>query len=520
MRPRSPKSLNLITSRTLALIHYHHFMSKYEYDLIIIGGGSAGLSLASGASQLGVKVLLLSKEQLGGDCLHYGCVPSKSLLKSAKVANVVKKSDDFGIRSASPKTDWLKVQSRIQGVQDVIQHHDNPDRFREYGCDVIFGEAQFVNDHSVSVQLTEDLQQLQQPEFLMPGHSLKFSGKKIVIATGSRPNIVPIKGLDTVPYITNETIFTLPNQPESLLIIGGGVIGIEMGQAMQRLGTKVTIGIREHNILTTEDKDVAEVIEQSLLDDGVELLRGIEFSEIKKSSSGITLMYKQDGTKKEQNFSAVLVATGRKANVELNLEAAGVKYDRVIAVNAKMRTNKKHILAIGDVNGKAQFTHAANYEAGIVLSNEILHVPSKANYSSIGWTLFTEPELASIGLNEKTAKKNKIKHTVIKSTFKAQDRALTESATSGFIKILLDKKGKILGCQIINPRAGEMIREWQLAMAQNISLSKIARSTFIYPTFGEISKWAPGSHLAKSLFSNKVRKLLRLVFRYRGKVEQ
>ena len=495
-------------------------MPKYQYDIIIIGGGSAGLSLASGASQLGVKVLLIAKEELGGDCLHFGCVPSKALLKSAKIAHHVKNSQEFGIRSASPKANWPAVTNRIKNVQSVIQHHDNPGRFREYGCDVIFGAASFVDDHTVAIKLTEELETLQQPEFLMADHPLTFSGKKIVIATGSRPNIVPIKGLEHVPYITNEILFTLQKQPEDLLIIGAGVIGIEIGQAMQRLGTNVTIALREHHILKTEDKDVAEVIEQSLIDDGVELLRDIEFTEVKKSSNGVTLIYKQDGKEKEQNFSAVLVATGRKANTELNLEAAGVTYNRAITNNAKMRTNKKHILAIGDVNGRAQFTHAANYEAGIVLSNEVLHVPAKANYNNIGWTLFTDPELASIGINEKQATANSIKHTVIKSTFETQDRALAEGDTSGFIKIITGKKGKVLGCQIISPRAGEMIREWQLAIAQNIPISKIARSTFIYPTFGEISKWAPGSHLAKSLFSNKVRKLLRLVFRYRGKVEQ
>ena len=492
---------------------------KYNYDLLIIGGGSAGLSLASGASQLGVKVLLIAKEQLGGDCLHYGCVPSKALLTSAKVAHYVKYSDNFGIRSATPKADWQTVTSRIQDVQAVIQNHDDPDRFRGYGCDVIFGEASFVDDYNISVQLTNTLQALQQPEFLMPDHPLTFSAKKIVTATGSRPAIPPIKGLDTLNYITNETLFTLPKQPESLLIIGGGVIAIEMAQAMQRLGTKVTVAVRS-KLLKREDEDVIEVIQQTLVDDGVNIVTDVQFDELKAVGNGVQLFYTQHGEQKTLEAQQVMLATGRQANININLDAAGVKYDKVIPVDKKMRTNKKHILAIGDVNGEAQFTHAANYEAGIVLSNEILHAPAKADYSSIGWTLFTQPELATIGLNEKQAKANGVKHHVIKSTFAKQDRALAESATSGFIKILVGKKGKILGCQIVSPRAGEMIREWQLAIAQNIPLSKIARSTFIYPTFGEISKWAPGSHLAKSLFSNKVRKLLKLVFRYRGKTTQ
>ena len=488
---------------------------SYDYDLLIIGGGSAGLSLASGAAQLGVKVLLVSKDKLGGDCLHFGCVPSKTLLASAKVAKQVKRAEHFGVSAVFEGADWNRVTNRIQDIQAVIQKHDSPERFRKLGCDVVFGVAKFTDPHTVEVAPTAELALLQDSQ-LIQDTPVSFSAKKLVIATGSRPSIPPIDGIDSVDYITNETLFTLKQQPKNLLIIGGGVIAVEIAQAMSRLGTNVTIAVRGEHLLKNEDSDVQAVIEKSLMRDGVTLLFGIVMNRVSKIESGIEFSYTKDDSAQVDKFDTVFLATGRTANTELNLEATGVTYDKHIPVDRKMRTNVRHILAIGDVNGTAQFTHAANYEAGIVLSNEVLHIPAKANYNSIGWTLFTDPEVASIGLNEKQATEAGVGFTVVQPTFETQDRALTESTTDGFIKILIDRKTRILGVQIVAPRAGEMIREWQLAISKKMKLSTIARSTFIYPTYGELSKWAAGSHYAPKLFSPFVKKVLRFLFGYRG----
>lgn len=499
---------------------------KYDYDLLIIGGGSGGLSLASGAAQLGVKVLLVDKALLGGDCLHYGCVPSKSLIKSGKIAQYTREADHYGLKALEPKLDWKDITERITGIQDKIQEHDSAKRFRALGCDVVFGTAKFVDDHEVEIELNHSIsEQLENLGTWKLGNkkSIKVSSKKIVIATGSRPNVPPIEGLKEVGFITNETVFSMEKQPKSMLIIGGGVIAVEIAQAFQRLGTQVTIAIRGEHLLDREDQEVIEVIENRLKKEGVEILNKVTFEKF-ELNSGVNsaapqkvLHYTKDGKDEVQSFDTVLVATGRKANLELDLEKAGVKYDRVIPVDKKCRTNRKHILAIGDVNGQVPFTHGANYEAGAVLTNEILHVPSKVNDSSIGYTVFTDPEIASIGLNEKRAQEQGVWVKVIESRFASQDRALAEGENDGLIRILIDKKDRIMGCQIASPRAGEMIREWQLAISQKIKLSKLARSTFIYPTFGEMSKWAAGSHYAPKLFAPKVKKILQFLFRYRGK---
>lgn len=489
----------------------------HDYDLIVIGGGSGGLSLASGAAQLGVKVLLVDKDLFGGDCLHYGCVPSKALIKSGKMAHYMSEADKFGLESVKPKFKWESITKRIADIQAGIQEHDSAKRFRDLGCDVAFGAAQFVDDHTIDLTFNPKLSD-QQEEWRVGAQSARFSGKKICIATGSRPNIPEIEGLEETGFITNEQIFSLDKQPRSLAIMGGGVIASEIAQAMNRLGTKVTILEQHAEFFGRFDTDVAEMMTRKFMEEGVDIYVNAKTLSISTKGLQKVLNVDIEGDKQDLVVDEILVATGRRPNIELDLEKAGVEYTaRGIVTDLKMRTSKTHITAIGDVNGKAQFTHAANYEAGIVLTNEILHAPAKANYDSIGWTIYTDPEVASIGLDEKGVKRKKIEYAVAKFDLSKNDRALAESETEGFVKIILDKKERVIGCQIASPRAGEMIREWQLVIANKMKLSKVARSTYIYPTFGEASKWAAGSHLAPKLFSPRVKKILKTFFGYRGK---
>ena len=493
---------------------------KYDYDLLVIGGGSGGLSITSAAAQIGVKVLLVDKEAFGGDCLHYGCVPSKSLLKSAKVAQYFRDAKHYGLTSLDPPIDWNTITDRISSIQGVIQDHDSAERFQCLGADTVYGTAKFIDKHTISIQLNKKLASGNKydPDLKRVGEELIVSAKKIVIATGSSPNIIPFEGLASVGYITNEDIFTLKTQPKSLLIIGGGVIGVEMAQAFARLGTAVTMFLREEYILAREDPAISKVVQARLKKEGVRFIQHGQVQKFVKNKGKKQLQYKSQQKEMTADFDEVFVAIGRKPNLNLDLEKAGITYEKQgIAVNQKLQTNQKHIYAIGDVNGKMMFTHAANYEAGVVFMNAILGVPTKVNYKLIGYTIFTDPEVASIGLNETQAKKQGIKYDLIENTFATQDRALAEGETDGLIRILVDRSTRVLGCQMVSPRAGEMIREWQLIIKQRLKLSKVAQSTYIYPTFGEHSKWTAGKFLAPKLFNPTIKKILRMLKGYRGR---
>ncbi len=495
-------------------------LKGYEYDLIIIGGGSAGLSLASGAAQLGVKTLLVSKEMLGGDCLHYGCVPSKALLKSAKVSYHFSHAEEYGLTNTVPNFEWSNIIRRIGDIQNNIQQHDHPDRFRKLGCEVLFGEASFLNEHELTIELTPHLRSYQ-PISVAGKDRVNVTGKKFSIATGSSPRIPDILGLKEVGFITNEQIFTLPNQPKSLAIIGGGVIAAEMAQAFSRLGTKVYIIEKHDQFFGRFDKDISQSIQQKFLQEGIQIYTSTTPIKVEKTEMGKRLAVEKDGQQYKLEVSEILVATGRTPNTNLSLKAAGIDFtEKGITVDKYLRTSKKHITAIGDVNGKSLFTHTANYEAGVVLTNEIIRIPfhkTKVDYSHIGWTIYTHPEIASIGIDEtKAATKKKLKYEVVKFELSKNDRALSESEAEGFVKLIINKKQEVLGCQIVAPRAGEMIREWQLVISQKIKLSKIARSNYIYPTFGEASKWAASSYYAPKLFSPKVKKWLHFFYHYRG----
>jgi len=479
-------------------------MPPYDFDIGIIGGGAAGLTVASGAAQLGAKTLLVEKEKvLGGDCLHYGCVPSKTLIRTAQVYHLMKNSSAFGLPAIeTPPVDFQAVKKRIQSVIETIQKHDSEERFCGLGAKVEFGEPSFVDQHSV--RLNGDT----------------VSAKNWVIATGSSPSIPATEGLDQTPYITNKEIFYLDELPGSMIILGAGPIAIEMAQAFCRLGTKVSVVQRSGQILTKEDKHMADEIMKVLGSEGVNFHLNASVLRVKESGSEKEIILK-DGEGKSVSLKAekILVAMGRDPNVKtLGLAAIGVEFDRKgIQVDDRMRTTQKHIYAAGDITGAYQFTHAAGYEGGIVVSNAIFHFPRRTNYTFLPWCTYTDPELASIGMNEKRAKEARIEYSVWTEPFESNDRSLAEGERVGKIKLLLDKNEKPLGVQILGPQAGELLSEWVAALNARAKLSTLAAAVHPYPTLGEISKRVAGMLLSQKIFSNRVRRGLKFFFNLKGR---
>ncbi len=479
-------------------------MAKYEFDLGVIGGGAAGLTVTAGAAQLGAKTLLVEKEsQLGGDCLHFGCVPSKTLIKTAKVYHQMKNADAFGLPSLSvPPVDFKQVAKRIQSVIGVIQKHDSEERFCKLGAKVIFGTPSFTDDHAVFMNGTT------------------YTAQNWVIATGSSPASPPIVGLDRTPFITNKEIFSLDRLPESMIVLGGGPIGIEMAQAFNRLGTQITVVEYGDQILNKEDKDLADAVMTVLQSEGVKFQLNAKATQVQKSKNQtVVTIEKKDGEKESLKGQMLMVALGRKPNIDgMGLEGIGIEFDRRgIKVDARMRTNLKHIYAAGDVSGGYQFTHAAGYEGGIVVSNAIFHLPRKTDYTYLPWCTYTDPELGNIGMNEKAAAAAGIKYAVITEAFQNNDRNLAEGAATGKIKMILDEKEKPIGVQIFGPHAGDLLSEWVAVLNGKVKLSTLASAVHPYPTLGEINKRVAGIFFSPKIFSDRIRKGLKFFFNLKGR---
>lgn len=478
-------------------------MADYDYDLGVIGGGAAGLTVASGSSQLGVKTVLLEREpKLGGDCLHSGCVPSKTLIKSASVYHSMRQAESFGLPKINlPSVDFRQVSARIQSVIDTIQVHDSEERFCGLGVKVEYGEAFFVDDHVVDVG------------------GKHISAKSWVIATGAAPVPLPIPGLSDINYLTNKDLFSLDALPSSLLILGGGPIGCEMAQAFARLGSDVTLLQRGCQLLSKEDEDMAEVILDTLRNEGVRVELCAKTTSVKAVDGGVEVAFDCEGSTHLVRAEQLLIAAGRAPNVEgLQLENAGVDYDRRgVKVDTRLRTTCKHIYAAGDVTGQYQFTHAAGYEGGIVISNAVFHLPRKVDYTWLPWCTYTEPELASVGMNEKAARKAGIDYTVWEEAFEDNDRALAEGCAVGKIKLILDKREKPLGVQMVGPHAGELVSEWIAILNGKVGLSTLASSIHPYPTVGEVNKRVASKVLSSKLFSDKIKKTLSFIFDYKGR---
>jgi pyruvate/2-oxoglutarate dehydrogenase complex dihydrolipoamide dehydrogenase (E3) component len=472
-----------------------------KYDLIVIGGGSAGLVAAGGAGILGAKVALIEKNLLGGDCLYTGCVPSKALIRSAKFANDMNRASDFGFRISDfgfKNDSFASITNRVQQVIKNIEPHDSPERFEKMGVEIIFGTPRFLSAKEIEVTLKDS-------------EATKIlTAKRFCISTGSSPFVPPIEGLEEIGFITNENIFHLKDLPERLIVLGGGAIGAEMGQAFQRLGAKVTLVEMADVVLSKEDKEISAFMEDIFEKDGAKVLTKSKAVKARKNSKGEKILtIEKDGKQSEIVADEILVALGRKANVKgLDLESANVKYDeKRIETDNYLRTTAKNIFAAGDVTNHFQFTHTADYEAQIVLQN--CFVPSlfrkKADYSVIPWATFTEPEVGRVGLTESEARKKHGTVKVIKVQFEENDRAHAEGETEGFAKVILHGK-RIVGAHIVGLRAGELIHEFVLAMKLNLSLDDLNKAIHVYPTLSKITQAVGTEKTLESLQSPFVQK--------------
>jgi pyruvate/2-oxoglutarate dehydrogenase complex dihydrolipoamide dehydrogenase (E3) component len=441
------------------------------YDMAIIGGGSAGLSLAAAAAQFGEKVVLFEKSEMGGDCLNSGCVPSKSLIAAAKAAHAQRSSAPYGVAAVEPKVDYAMVMAHVDSVIATIAPHDSQERFEKLGVTVVRASARFTGARSLEAD------------------GKIYEARKIVIATGSRAGVPPIPGLKDVPYLTNETIFKNRVMPKHLIVIGGGPIGMEMAQAHKRLGCQVTV-LEAFQPLAKDDPELTAIVLDALKAEGVDIRAQVAITAIKSTKTGIAVVLKDGET---IQGSHLLVAAGRIPNIEtLNLEAAGVEYTkRGVTVDAGLRTSNRKVYAAGDAAGGLQFTHVAGYHAGLIVRNAMFRLPVKNRTDIIPWVTYTDPELAHVGLTEadaKTAHGDAVK--VLRWTFKENDRAQAEGKTKGLVKIITGKKGRILGASIVGTGAGELIAPWVLAVTQGLKISTFANMVLPYPTLSEAGKRA------------------------------
>jgi pyruvate/2-oxoglutarate dehydrogenase complex dihydrolipoamide dehydrogenase (E3) component len=475
-------------------------VTKPEFDLCVIGGGSAGLVVAAGGAGLGAKVALVEKRALGGDCLYYGCVPSKALLHSAKVANTLRSAGRAAIGGCEPDIDLAKLMERVAEVIRTIEPHDSPERFRSMGVNVMFGAGRFVAPD----------------RFELDGKTL--TAKRFVIATGSRPAIPPIEGLDRVPYLTNETVFDLREPVSSLAILGAGPIGIEMAQAFRRLGSDVTVVDVAPQILSKEDDDLAEIVHEQLRREGVRFHLEHRMVRAEGQAGEIRLLLKhRSGEESRIECSHLLVAVGRKPNLEnLGLESAGVEIEKGrLKLDARLRTTNQRIYACGDVAGPFLFTHMAEHQAGVVLKNALFHIPSKAETRTVPWCTFTDPELARVGLSEREARDQGIRHRVYTFDFADLDRAVTDDQPIGRAKLITTPRGRILGAAIAGAHAGELIHEYVLAMRKNLKVSDLAGTIHVYPTLAQINRRLAEQRL-KARLTPTAKRWLKCLFGLRG----
>ncbi|PCH75083.1 MAG: dihydrolipoamide dehydrogenase [Rhodobacteraceae bacterium] len=470
-------------------------MQRIKTDLLVIGAGSGGLSVAAGASQMGAKVVLLEGHKMGGDCLNYGCVPSKALIASAKVAYGQSHTSGFGIADVEPVVDYSAAMDHVRDVIARIEPMDSQARFEGFGVQVIREFGSFIS-----------------PTEVQAGETL-ITARRIVVATGSSPLVPPIPGLDTVPFETNETLFDLREKPDHLLILGGGPIGIEMAQAHIRLGCKVTV-IEGAKALGRDDPELAAVVLEALRGEGVEIAEGAMAAKISGQAGAITVET-EDG--RRFNGSHLLVALGRRTNTErLNLKAAGIETTRAgIKVDASLRSSNRRVYAIGDVAGGMQFTHVAGYHAGVIIRSILFGLPSKAATSHIPRATYSEPELAQVGLTEAEARvKHGARVEVVRFDFAHNDRAIAERKTVGFIKLMV-VKSRPVGVSIVGHQAGELINLWSLVLANRLKMSQIAAMISPYPTIGEVNKRVVGAYFSPRLFDNPtVKRVVGLVQRW------
>jgi len=464
-------------------------------DLAVIGAGSGGLSVAAGAAQLGLKVVLFEKGEMGGDCLNYGCVPSKALIAAAGAAHEAREAAALGLSVGAVTVDFPRVMAHVHAAIAEIAPNDSQARFEGFGVQVVREAARFVDDRTV----TSD--------------SVRVQARKIIVATGSRAAIPPIPGLDGVPYLTNETLFDLTELPRRLIVLGGGPIGVELGQAFRRLGSQVVI-VEADALLGREDPDAAAVVLAQLHADGVEVMAGCKATRV---AAGPTLHIDCDGQTRTVSGSHLLVAVGRKASLDgLDLDRAGVATDRNgIVTDKSLRSSNKRVYAVGDAAGRGQFTHLAGAHASLVVRRAVFALPVNADTLQVPRVTYCDPELASIGLGEAEARKVHGDDLRVETfDFAENDRAIAEGDTRGFGKLITTKKGKVLGVTLVGRHAGDHIHLWSLVMSAGLKLSQLTSMIAPYPTRGEIGKRLAGKWYTPALFSDGTRKLVWFLKRF------
>jgi pyruvate/2-oxoglutarate dehydrogenase complex dihydrolipoamide dehydrogenase (E3) component len=458
-------------------------------DLCVIGAGPGGLSVAAAAAQLGVSVALVERHKMGGDCLNYGCVPSKALLAAGRRAHLMRTSEPFGIRPVEPAIDPEAVCDHVQGVVAAVAPNDAAERFAGLGVKVIRASGHFI---------TRDT--------LLAGDQ-RIKARRFVIATGSSPLIPAIPGLDKVPYFTNETIFQNREKLGHLIVIGGGAVGLELAQAHLRLGSRVTV-VEAARALGGADPELAELALKRLQSEGLELRQGAAVERVSGGTRLIDVHIAEGDTETVLQGTHLLVAAGRRPNVSgLNLEAAAVKYDaHGIKVDKGLQTSNGRVLAIGDVTGGPQFTHVANYHAGIVIRRLLFRLPATVDEGLIPWVTFTDPELAQIGLDEAAARRQNGRIRIYRWPYFENDRAHAERATGGLVKVVTDANGRVKGAGIVGEQAGELIQMWALAVSERLDIRAMTRWISPYPTLSEISKRAAFGYYAAAAAKPLVRK--------------
>jgi pyruvate/2-oxoglutarate dehydrogenase complex dihydrolipoamide dehydrogenase (E3) component len=468
-------------------------------DICVIGGGSGGLTVAAAAAAFGVSVVLIEKGKMGGDCLNYGCVPSKALIASAKHAHGIAEAPQFGVSAGEVKVDFAKVNRHVHSVIDAIAPNDSVERFTALGVRVIQAAAQFDDKDTVVAD------------------GLRIKARRFVIATGSKPLVPPIPGLDGVSYLTNETLFDRTTRPKHLIVIGGGPIGMEMAQAHRRLGSEVTV-IEGARALAKDDPELSAIVVARLRDEGVTILEGAKVTAVaQRTKTILTVAYEQEGRTGTIEGSDLLLATGRSANVEgLGLEKAGIRFDkRGVIAGRGLRTSNRRVYAIGDaVAGGLQFTHVANYHAGLVVQQILFRLPAKENRAVVPWTTYCDPELASVGLNEEQARKAHGTISVLRWPYGENDRAQAERRTGGLIKLIADRKGRLLGAGIAGAGAGEMIHLYALALTKKMAVNDLRTYIAPYPTMSEIGKRAAITYYAPLTRKPLVRRIIGLLRRF------
>jgi pyruvate/2-oxoglutarate dehydrogenase complex dihydrolipoamide dehydrogenase (E3) component len=453
-------------------------MKKGEgvYNVVVIGAGTAGLVTAAGTAGLGGRVALIERNKMGGDCLNFGCVPSKALISSARLIQQIRESEKWGLDRQSPQFAFEKIFERMRSRRAKIAPNDSQERFESLGVDVFRGEARFVSPHEVEV------------------NGKKLRAKNFVIATGSRATIPEIEGIESVPYFTNETIFDeLKEKPESMIMLGGGPIGCELGQAFARLGVKIDIVQSGPQLLPPEDVDVAKFMQKRFAAEGINLRLNATANAVSMRDGKIVLQFREGDP---ISADAILIAVGRTPNLRaLNLEAAEVDYDEdSVLANDYLQTSQPHIYVAGDITNRLKFTHTADFTARIVVRNILLPIQflrQKVDWSVVPWCTYTDPEVAHVGLGEKESKQKNVDYDLFVVPLEDVDRAVVESEEMGFAKILVAKgSGKILGAIIVGPHAGDLLHEFVLAMNVKIGLGKISSMIHAYPTFAELARKA------------------------------